>query len=91
VRGRDSSEWTEPWRSCSGLSVRIALNPQSDIYSGKQVLMDLARQMPERKIDDPRLEEAVSRLVNALHPRAIILFGSRARGIDPKAITTFLS
>jgi hypothetical protein len=53
--------------------------------------MDLARQMPERKIDDPRLEEAVSRLVNALHPRAIILFGSRARGIDPKAITTFLS
>ena len=36
--------------------------------------------MPQRKIDDPRLEEAVSRLVDALHPRAIILFGSRARG-----------
>src|SRR5258708_8363525 len=32
-------------------------------------------------IRDPKLEEAVSRLVDALHPRAIILFGSRARGV----------
>jgi predicted NBD/HSP70 family sugar kinase len=65
---------------CSGLLGHIVLNPQGDVYCGKQVLMDLARQMPDRKIDDPRLEEAISRLVNALHPRAIILFGSRARG-----------
>lgn len=42
--------------------------------------MDLPRRMPHRKIDDPRLEEAISLLVDALHPRAIILFGSRARG-----------
>jgi nucleotidyltransferase-like protein len=32
------------------------------------------------QVDDPKLHEAVSRLVEALHPRAIILFGSRARG-----------
>jgi hypothetical protein len=36
--------------------------------------------MLRRQIDDPKLDEAVSRLVEALHPRAIILFGSRARG-----------
>jgi hypothetical protein len=65
---------------CSGLSGRIVLIPQGDIYSGKHVLMDLACRMLRRKIDDPRLEEAVGRLVDALHPRAIILFGSRARG-----------
>lgn len=35
--------------------------------------------MLRRQIDDPRLQEAVTRLVDALHPRAIILFGSRAR------------
>src|SRR5437868_4504778 len=38
--------------------------------------------MPIRPIRDPKLEEAVSRLVDALHPRAIILFGSRARGVE---------
>jgi uncharacterized protein len=37
-------------------------------------------QMRHREIDDPRLKEAVGRLADALHPRAIILFGSRARG-----------
>jgi hypothetical protein len=42
--------------------------------------MRSAVQMLRRKIEDPRLEEAVGRLVDALHPRAIILFGSRARG-----------
>ena len=36
--------------------------------------------MRRHSIADPRLEEAVSRLVDALRPRAIILFGSRARG-----------
>jgi hypothetical protein len=36
--------------------------------------------MRHREIHDPRLKEAVGRLVDALHPRAIILFGSRARG-----------
>jgi uncharacterized protein len=36
--------------------------------------------MLRQEIDDPRLEEAVGRLVDALRPRAIILFGSRARG-----------
>lgn len=38
--------------------------------------------MVRQQIDDPRLQEAVARLVDALHPRAIILFGSRARGTD---------
>jgi len=37
-----------------------------------------------RPIDNPRLQEAVRRLVRDLHPRAIILFGSRARG-TPRA------
>ena len=36
--------------------------------------------MRRNSIDDPRLQEAAERLVAALHPRAIILFGSRARG-----------
>jgi uncharacterized protein len=36
--------------------------------------------MVRQQIDDPKLEEAVGRLVDARHPRAIILFGSRARG-----------
>jgi uncharacterized protein len=36
--------------------------------------------IPARLIDDPRLQEAVRRLVGDLHPRAIVLFGSRARG-----------
>jgi uncharacterized protein len=38
--------------------------------------------MGERTIQDTRLAEAVSRLVESLHPRAIILFGSRARGTN---------
>ena len=36
--------------------------------------------MRHAAVDDARLKEAVKRLVDALHPRAIILFGSRARG-----------
>src|ERR1041385_8992898 len=36
--------------------------------------------MLRRSIEVPRLQEAVARLVSALQPRAIILFGSRARG-----------
>ena len=36
--------------------------------------------MRQRPIEDARLAEAVNRLVEGLHPRAIILFGSRARG-----------
>jgi hypothetical protein len=36
--------------------------------------------MRQRPIEDAKLAEAVSRLVEGLHPRAIILFGSRARG-----------
>jgi hypothetical protein len=35
-----------------------------------------------RTIQDGRLNEAVTRLVDDLHPCAIILFGSRARGTD---------
>jgi predicted nucleotidyltransferase len=31
-------------------------------------------------LEDPRLIDAVGRLVNALHPECIYLFGSRARG-----------
>jgi hypothetical protein len=42
--------------------------------------MDFALRMLRQRIEDPRLEEAVGRLVDALRPRAIILFGSRARG-----------
>jgi hypothetical protein len=38
--------------------------------------------MPQRSIQDPRLAEAVRCLVEGLHPRAIILFGSRARGTN---------
>ncbi len=44
--------------------------------------MNVAVPMLRRPIEDPRLEEAISRLVDALHPRAIILFGSRARGTN---------
>jgi hypothetical protein len=48
--------------------------------------------MPQRSIQDPRLAEAVRCLVEVLHPRAIILFGSRARApIGRRAITIFLS
>ena len=36
--------------------------------------------MLRRPIKDQRLKEAIDRLIDALHPRAIILFGSRARG-----------
>jgi uncharacterized protein len=36
--------------------------------------------MSRKSIENPRLQEAVRRLVRDLHPRAIILFGSRARG-----------
>jgi len=36
--------------------------------------------MGERPFQDAKLTEAVNRLVESLHPRAIILFGSRARG-----------
>lgn len=38
--------------------------------------------MQRRPIQDARLAEAVDRLVEDLHPRAIILFGSRARGTE---------
>src|SRR3974377_855872 len=38
--------------------------------------------MQQRVIEDARLGEAVARLVEGLHPRAIILFGSRARGTN---------
>jgi uncharacterized protein len=38
--------------------------------------------MPQRPIKDARLAEAVNRLVEGLRPRAIILFGSRARGTN---------
>ena len=38
--------------------------------------------MQQRPIQDARLAEAVNRLVQGLHPRAIILFGSRARGTN---------
>jgi uncharacterized protein len=38
--------------------------------------------MMRQTITDPKLEEAVRRLVEDLHPRAIILFGSRARGTN---------
>jgi predicted nucleotidyltransferase len=36
--------------------------------------------MLRKPIQDPKLQEAVRRLVAALRPRVIILFGSRARG-----------
>jgi hypothetical protein len=36
--------------------------------------------MQGQPMQDARLTEAVRRLVEDLHPRAIILFGSRARG-----------
>jgi predicted nucleotidyltransferase len=38
--------------------------------------------MRHQLIQDARLAEAVNRLVAVLHPRAIILFGSRARGTN---------
>jgi hypothetical protein len=38
--------------------------------------------MHGQPIHDPKLREAVDRLVNELHPRAVILFGSRARGTN---------
>ena len=36
--------------------------------------------MVRKPIEDETLQEAVARLVDGLHPRAIILFGSQARG-----------
>jgi predicted nucleotidyltransferase len=36
--------------------------------------------MRQQPTQDTRLAEAVSLLAEGLHPRAIILFGSRARG-----------
>ena len=38
--------------------------------------------MQRQPIEDARLAEAVNRLVEGLRPRAIILFGSRARGTN---------
>jgi len=38
--------------------------------------------MQQRSIKDANLAEAVDRLVEGLHPRAIILFGSRTRGTN---------
>jgi hypothetical protein len=38
--------------------------------------------MRQGSIQDAQLAEAVTRLVEGLHPRAIILFGSRARGTN---------
>ena len=38
--------------------------------------------MLRKPIEDAILREAVARLVDGLHPRAIILFGSQARGTD---------
>src|SRR5947209_8664179 len=38
--------------------------------------------MPRRTIQDPRLTQVVNRLVEGLHPHAIILFGGRARGTN---------
>jgi predicted nucleotidyltransferase len=38
--------------------------------------------MRQQPVEDARLAEAVDRLVEGLHPRAIILFGSRARGTN---------
>jgi predicted nucleotidyltransferase len=38
--------------------------------------------MQRQPIEDAGLAEAVNRLVEGLRPRAIILFGSRARGIN---------
>ena len=38
--------------------------------------------MQQRPIQDAVLAEAVNRLVQGLHPRAIILFGSRASGTN---------
>jgi predicted nucleotidyltransferase len=43
---------------------------------------DIYAHMRERPVQDARLAEAVDRLVEGVHPRAIILFGSRARGAD---------
>lgn len=48
-------------------------------FSGE---IDIYAHMPQRPIQDPRLAEAIRRLVEELHPRAIILFGSRARGTN---------
>ena len=49
-----------------------------DLGSG----IDIYARMRQRLIQDARLDEAVKRLVEGLHPRAIILFGSRARGTN---------
>ena len=38
--------------------------------------------MRQQSVQDPVLAEAVNRLVDGLHPRAVILFGSRARGTN---------
>ena len=43
---------------------------------------DIYTHMRQRPVRDARLAEAVTRLVEGLHPRAIILFGSRARGTN---------
>jgi hypothetical protein len=52
------------------------------MYSGEVTAPENDGLMLRRSITDPKLEEAVRRLVDALNPRAIILFGSRARGTN---------
>jgi uncharacterized protein len=46
------------------------------------VRTDIYLHMRQQPAKDTRLAEAVDRLVEGLHPRAIILFGSRARSTN---------
>lgn len=48
--------------------------PDERLDVGRPMNADLA------EISDPRLADAVRRLVDALHPRQIYIFGSQARG-----------
>jgi predicted nucleotidyltransferase len=51
------------------------MEPKPTYHSGVA-----AQPLPVGETLDPRLDALVSALVEALHPRRIILFGSRARG-----------
>lgn len=55
---------------------RAAASDKLDLHSRLDILFDMQGQ----PIHDASLDEAVRRLVDGLHPRAIVLFGSRARG-----------
>src|SRR5271165_1126322 len=81
-----SPSWPDLFRpSTSGVPRRkswMAVTSTAMTNLGRVRQAACTQLMRQRLIQDARLEEAVKRLVEGLHSRAIILFGSRARGTN---------